>query len=153
MGYVNLVGLFRLDTNAGGVTGHAHPSPLKHSQTTESKMLEAVKASIPVNVELRGLLTDDVKSAFDLVMPKVRRSQLGHDAVQHLDVVSCWKGLQYSNATELVLWDRLFRESLASHIKLHLLQAFVTHLSRCRGRCSPRISADAHCLITAVGVT
>jgi hypothetical protein len=126
----------RLDTSVGGVTGHAHPLPSSTPQTPETEILEFVLAKVMMDVELRGLLTDGVKSAFELVFPNVRRSQMSHDAVQHLDVVSCWKGLQYSNAVELVRWDHLFRESLASHIKLHLLQDFAFHLLGCCGKCS-----------------
>jgi hypothetical protein len=110
-------------------------------------------AKVMMDVELRGLLTDGVTSAFELVFPNVRRSQLSHDAVQHLDVVSCWKGLQYSKANELVLWDRLLRESLAAHIQLHLLQDFAFHLLGCCGKFSSRKPCNGHRMTTVVGVT
>jgi len=77
---------------------------------------------------LRGFVNQDWASSSALVLPRVRRSPPSDDTVRHLELVSCWKGLSHSQAIELTSWERLFKQSLASHIKQHLLQDAIHRL-------------------------
>jgi hypothetical protein len=81
-----------------------------------------------LDVILRGLANEDLPPSSAIVLPRVRRSAIGDGAVQHLDVVSCWKGLSFSTVLELTMWEDLFKESLASQIKQRLQHEFVEKL-------------------------
>jgi hypothetical protein len=84
---------------------------------------------VMVDVVLRGFSNEDLAPSSALVLPRVRRSPPSDDTVQHLELVSLWKGLSHSQAIELAWWERLFKQSLASQIKQHLLQDVVHRLS------------------------
>ncbi|KAF1848155.1 uncharacterized protein K460DRAFT_403452 [Cucurbitaria berberidis CBS 394.84] len=107
-----------LYTKAGSVVGHAHPSPGKPIiPTDDTQHLRDLVASVPFNVTLDGLGTKDNATASDLLFPRVRRSPFSDEAISHLDVVSCWKGISHSQGVELELWQRLFRKCLASQVE------------------------------------
>jgi hypothetical protein len=91
--------------------------------------LHILLSKIPVDMVLRGLPNEDLPPSSALNFPRVRRSPLVAGTVQHLDMVSCWKGLSHSQGLELTLWEHLFKQSLASRIKQRLLQDLVHQLS------------------------
>ncbi|KAH5399897.1 hypothetical protein HBI32_180620 [Parastagonospora nodorum] len=115
------------------VIGHAHPSPITdtmESNTDQSlPSLHQLVDKVMVDVVLRGFSNEDLAPSLALVLPRVRRPPPSDDTVQHLELVSLWKGLSHSQSIELAWWERLFKQSLASQIKQHLLQDVVHRLS------------------------
>jgi hypothetical protein len=100
-----------------------------------NERLQDLVSKVALDVELQGLANDDLPPACALVVPRVRRSTFTEDTVQHLDIVSCWKGLSNSQALELAMWERLFKACLASQLKQRLLQDFANRLSGYLGEC------------------
>lgn len=121
------------------VTGHAHPSLMgaKVANTEDEGLshLHNLVSGMPLHIVPRGFADEGLTPTSALVYPQVRRSPLGNEVVQHLDIVSCWKGLSQSQTLELTIWARLFRESLASHIKYHLQHDLTEQLSGYPGEC------------------
>jgi hypothetical protein len=72
---------------------------------------------------VRGLSSDGVATASDLLCLLTRRSPITNDAIQHLDNVSQWRGISPAQAVELKVWLGVFRESLESLIKKRVQQA------------------------------
>ncbi|KAH8731798.1 hypothetical protein GQ44DRAFT_766854 [Phaeosphaeriaceae sp. PMI808] len=120
----------QINTDAG-VTSHAHPlpSPEQHSAYREDGLQNLI-SKVPLDIKLYGLINDDLPSATGFVFPRVRRSSITSDAVQHLDIISCWKGLSHSQGLELTTWEYLFKESLASQIEEYLQREFINDLSK-----------------------
>jgi hypothetical protein len=90
--------------------------------------LQDLVSKVTLDVELQGLANDDLPHAYTHVVPRVRRSTFTEDAVQHLDIVSCWKRLSKSQVLELATWEQLFKECLASQLKQRLQQDFADRL-------------------------
>lgn len=88
-----------------------------------------------MDIVLSGMPVDGRSNAVDFIVPHVRRSPLGFGPAQHLDVISCWKGVTYAQACELASWDCFFKECLAVQIKEYLQCEFLNSLS---GPSSPR---------------
>jgi hypothetical protein len=66
-----------------------------------------------IEFQLRGLLGVDRSTVCDVYSPEVRRSPTTHRmTVTHLDLVTCWKGLSYAQAAEILFWENVFRLSL-----------------------------------------
>jgi hypothetical protein len=108
-----------------------------HVQESISDLPDLV-SNLTLDIVIRGLANQGPPLITAFFLPDVRRSPLTKGAVQHLDTVSCWKGLSQSRARELSTWERLFEESLAVQIKEHLQRRFVVYLSKCHGTYHPR---------------
>jgi hypothetical protein len=125
-----------MDTCAN-VTGHAHPSTMRanvaHIEDEGLSHLRNLVSTVPLRIVLRGFADEGLAPTSTLIFPQVRRSPLREESVQHLDLVSCWKGLSPSQALELTTWTRLFRECLGSQIKARLQQDIPEQLSRYPG--------------------
>jgi hypothetical protein len=108
--------------------GHAHPPFTADIPKDKTGRLQDLVRKVALDVELRGLANEDLPPAYAPVIPRVRRSTFTEDAVQHLDIVSCWKGLSKSQVLELATWEHLFKECLASQLKQCLEQDFAERL-------------------------
>ncbi|CAO2647443.1 Nn.00g083650.m01.CDS01 [Neocucurbitaria sp. VM-36] len=109
---------------------HAHPSPAKPTvPMDDSRRVREFSASLAFQVVLDGLAARDNITVADMHCPRVRRSPYSDRAISHLDVISCWKGLSYSQAMELTLWEQLFRRCLALQVKEWLQGIAVKHVS------------------------
>lgn len=108
---------------------HAHPSPANLTVSMDDELRRrAFISSLTFDIKLEGFATREKLSVADLHIPRVRRSPYSDAPVSHLDVVSCWKGLSYSQATELILWERLFQQCLALQIRKRLQGVVIKHL-------------------------
>ncbi|KAH7071425.1 hypothetical protein BKA63DRAFT_419420 [Paraphoma chrysanthemicola] len=110
---------------------HAHPS-LKHAKTATPNADDPwdLVQRMTLEVTLQGLLGDERPSPASMFLPRVRRSPLSRDNVQHLDIVSCWKGISPSQGNELAAWEGVFEECLASHLSKHLQEGCVKWLNQ-----------------------
>ena len=64
-------------------------------------------------------------SSFDIYCPQlVRFDDNGNNIVQHLDVVTTWKGVSHEQAVELLFWEQAFQKSLESLIEGTLISDF-----------------------------
>lgn len=108
-------------------TAHAHPASARSHESNRA----ASKAPVapPMDIVLSGMPVDGRSNAVDFIVPHVRRSPLGFGPAQHLDVISCWKGVTYAQACELASWDCFFKECLAVQIKEYLQCEFLNSLS------------------------
>ncbi|KAJ4293601.1 hypothetical protein N0V90_008884 [Kalmusia sp. IMI 367209] len=90
---------------------HAHPpTPPKQGNHSSERMTT-------IDFQLRGLHGMGKSQVTDIYCPQVRRSRFHEEySVNHLDVVSCWKRLSLSQATEVINWERLFCDVLEVHI-------------------------------------
>ncbi|KAF2105660.1 hypothetical protein BDV96DRAFT_358674 [Lophiotrema nucula] len=105
---------------------HAHPPPTEHAS---SSALRSVIDSFDPVVRLRGLPGFERPKVSDVFCPDVRRPGYPADfAVNHLDVVFCWKGLSYSQAREIKAWEEVFHDALGSMIFQSVLQTFTEYL-------------------------
>jgi hypothetical protein len=102
---------------------------LGNAPKDEAECLHDLVDKVALDIVLRGLANDDLPPACAPVLPRVRRSAFTENVVQHLDVVSSWKGLSASQALEIAIWEHLFKEALASQLKQRLQQDFVNRLS------------------------
>lgn len=93
----------------GSVTGHAHPYPPTESVLDGDYKLRRLHASLAKDVHLEVVL---VVPSDDPIIPRVRRTPPSGESVQHLDLVSCWKGLSYQQARELDIWEQSFEASI-----------------------------------------
>ncbi|KAG9193470.1 hypothetical protein G6011_03505 [Alternaria panax] len=116
-----------------GVTGHAHPSASSVSlDETGHQYVERFLANVVFDVELCGLALHSNASPSDMHCPRLRRSESKQQAIDHLDVVSCWKGISNAQALELTLWERLFQTCLASQVENDLRRRTIVQLSKVR---------------------
>jgi hypothetical protein len=91
---------------------HGHPSPKMPEPTSVQAILDLFRKS-DIEFQLRGLLGVDRSTVSDVYSPEVRRSPTTHRmTVTHLDLVTCWKGLSYAQAAEILFWENVFRLSL-----------------------------------------
>jgi hypothetical protein len=112
-----------------------------HSEDEGLSCLRNLVSSVPLRIALRGFADEGLAPTSTLICPQVRRSQFSEESVQHLELVSCWKGLSPSQVLELTTWTRLFRECLGSQIKTRLQQHIVEQLSRYPGECHSFLGA------------
>jgi hypothetical protein len=125
------------------VTGHAHPTSndVRDIETVDLQDLSNLIYKVPLDIVLSGLANEHSSPALAPIIPSVRRSPLTSGAVQHLDIVSCWKNLSSSQTTELTMWEGLFKECLASQIKQHLQHSFAKRLKEYPGKYSFLLTA------------
>lgn len=100
-------------------TTHAHPLTLPTPRTIS----EHCDPSIYYNdlftngLRLRGLQGEGRSNATQVYCPEVRRSYFnGNSPINHLDSVSCWRGLDLKQADEIFAWERVFRKALEEQI-------------------------------------
>lgn len=55
-------------------------------------------------------------------------------AIQHIDVVTCWKGLTYSQASELAFWEQAFRHCLTLQVESSLRMLIATQLRQLQSK-------------------
>ncbi|KAL1597022.1 hypothetical protein SLS60_008604 [Paraconiothyrium brasiliense] len=99
---------------------HAHPStppmprtPERYNSMTERLWSMYGKGLYADGLQLRGLPGEDRSTAAEVYCPDVRRSGFNNNlSINHLDVVSCWKGLNLQQAEEVLTWERIFRKAL-----------------------------------------
>jgi hypothetical protein len=106
-----------------------------HSEDEGLSRLRDLVSRVPLRIALRGFADESLTPTSTLICPQLRRSPFSKESVQHLDIVSCWKGLSPSQVLELTTWMRLFRECLGSQIKARLQQIIVEQLSQYPGEC------------------
>ncbi|KAF2703009.1 hypothetical protein K504DRAFT_186567 [Pleomassaria siparia CBS 279.74] len=112
---------------------HAHPHPQNRKPNSSQQIRELLR-TIHVDLRLRGLPGANTSKVTDLYCPEVRRSMpMRNRHINHLDVVSCWKGLSFRRASEVLLWEDLFRHSLESQVRDTLLHNLAEHLSHRHG--------------------
>ncbi|KAF2448625.1 hypothetical protein P171DRAFT_216690 [Karstenula rhodostoma CBS 690.94] len=106
-------------------TMHAHPLTPPTPRTTPEHDDPAMErlSSIYYNrllakgLQLRGLQGEDRSTATQVYCPEVRRSYLNNNSrINHLDSVSCWRGLDFKQAEEVFTWERVFRKALEEQI-------------------------------------
>lgn len=108
-----------------GPSAHTHAHPSGNSKyEAPSKAFSKTPVPPPMHIVLQGMLVNGRATSCDLIIPHVRRSAPAGGLVQHLDVVSCWKGVTHLQAWELATWDCFFKECLAMQIKEHLGHEF-----------------------------
>jgi hypothetical protein len=102
---------------ARSYAGHAHPCP-KNDRPANTQQLSEIFADIDVEVNLRGLAGENRRKVTDVYCPEVRRSTpTGYQHINHLDVVSCWKGLTFQQACEIAQWESLFKKALEGQLR------------------------------------
>jgi hypothetical protein len=111
---------------------------IAHSENGRLSHLQDLVSRVPLRIALRGFADEGISTP---ICPQVRRSPLSEESVQHLDLVSCWKGLSPSHVVELTTWTRLFRECLGDLIKAWLQRDMVEQLSRYPGKCPSFLEA------------
>ncbi|KAF2685134.1 hypothetical protein K458DRAFT_388028 [Lentithecium fluviatile CBS 122367] len=95
---------------------HAHPSTpaVRRREVPEDRCHSSDDIAIEVNLDDQPGPAGFV----DVYCPKVRRRPfVTADHVNLLDVISCWKGLSHTQATEVSIWNRLFREGLEEQLR------------------------------------
>ncbi|KAF1836078.1 hypothetical protein BDW02DRAFT_256683 [Decorospora gaudefroyi] len=115
------------------VVGHAHPSPDNATPPAEDEKQQYLRhllEGVVFDIQLRGLAASPNGSAHSVHSPKVRRSDFKQAAINHLDVVSCWKSVSNSQAVELILWERLFQQCLTSQIEDRFKHIVMTKMSK-----------------------
>lgn len=94
--------------------------------------LESLLANVAFNAELCGLALHSNAPPFEMHYPRLRRSESKQQAIDHLDMVSCWKGISNAQALEITLWERLFQRCLASQVEDDLRCRAIVQLSKVR---------------------
>ncbi|KAI8933292.1 hypothetical protein NX059_009919 [Plenodomus lindquistii] len=108
-----------------GAASHAHPSPVDSAPPADSmQYLEDAAARLPLHVKLEGLAAIGQLNAQNAYRPRVRRSGSTEQAIEHVDVVTCWKGLSFAQAGELAFWEHAFRQCLTSQVE-HTLRLVI----------------------------
>ncbi|KAL1799300.1 hypothetical protein ACET3X_003337 [Alternaria dauci] len=117
-----------------GSASHAHPSAGSLSSDDAGyQYFESLLANVAFDVELHGLALRSTASPSEMRCPLLRRSESKQQAINHLDVVSCWKGISDAQALELTLWERLFRRCLISQVENDLRRRTIVQLNNVRG--------------------
>ncbi|KAF2651271.1 hypothetical protein K491DRAFT_719977 [Lophiostoma macrostomum CBS 122681] len=114
------------------VVSHSHPL----SETDElHKMLRDLLGGLQVDFRLRNLPGSGKSRVTDVYCPEVRRSPLRDSLnVNHLDVVSCWKGLSFHQASEIAYWESTFKSCLEDTAFDAIAAAFAMFLERLKKR-------------------
>ncbi|PVI00942.1 hypothetical protein DM02DRAFT_654964 [Periconia macrospinosa] len=104
----------------GGGNTHAHPSP-------ETDLMSLLFRDGGIDIQLSG--SPARSDASDMYCPQIRRSPLSNaHAVNHIDVVSCWKGLSLRQASEALMWERFHDEALVVQVTDSLRTLFLRGL-------------------------
>ena len=118
-------------------SSHCLPSPSSHAHPVTKTFYDSQEPyTIPsIEVELRGLTGEQRRHAWEMFCPVVRRSSTHNEfPIQHLDVVSCWKGISCRQASEIMFWEAVFKESLEKLVAQELLDAFGEELRTTHGK-------------------
>ncbi|KAF2865807.1 hypothetical protein BDV95DRAFT_612381 [Massariosphaeria phaeospora] len=108
---------------------HSHPYPRPEKVNQRSVLVQLQPADLDITVEVRGLAGASRRKATDVYCPEVRRSPFSTiHHVNHLDVVSCWKGLSLRQACEVVVWERLFERALEAQLWGFVRAGVLSHL-------------------------
>ena len=103
---------------------HAHPSQW-HSDRTCSKTSSPPSPQIEVELDLRSVTPTKSSSALDVYCPQSRRRlSQPQNSVEHLDVISTWKGLYIAQVYEIVFWENSFKASLEKLVSEALMVRF-----------------------------
>ena len=105
---------------------HAHPA----SEADDVRStLRDIFDNLQVDFRLRNPLGAVRTRVTDVYCPEIRRSQLREQRdVNHLDVVSCWKGLSYKQAAEIAYWENSFKVCLEETVLEALAEPFGVYL-------------------------
>jgi hypothetical protein len=116
------------------VISHAHPSPVSSAvPQDDAECLRERLDNFVFDVELCGLAANSKASPQAMHLPRLRRSEsTTNQVVNHLDVVSLWKSLSNTQALELTLWERFFKQCLTLHVEERLRFIAITQLSKCK---------------------
>ncbi|OCK86709.1 uncharacterized protein K441DRAFT_32908 [Cenococcum geophilum 1.58] len=80
---------------------------------------------IEVELDLRGLTPTKSSSALDVYCPQSRRHlSQSQNSVEHLDVISTWKGLSIAQVYEIMFWGNSFKASLEKLVSKVLMDRF-----------------------------
>ena len=96
-------------------TTHAHPlTPPEHYDPSMDRLPPIYYKDLFANgLRLRGLQGEGRSSAIQVYCPEIRRSYFNNGcSTNHLDSVSCWRGLNMKQAEEVYSWERVFRKAL-----------------------------------------
>ncbi|CAI6294726.1 unnamed protein product [Periconia digitata] len=97
------------------LAGHVHAHPT-FSSSFAPRLASPHPISMTIDVQLSGhsLKSDPA----DMYCPQVRRSPLSSDdcAVNHIDVVACWKGITLRQASELLMWEHFHNDALMTQV-------------------------------------
>ncbi|KAH9882601.1 hypothetical protein J1614_000837 [Plenodomus biglobosus] len=119
----------RMPPTGSNLAPHAHPLPGNSVPPDDAmQRLEDMAASLPLHVQLHGLAAEEQSDAHNAYRPRVRRSASTSQAIEHVDIVTCWKGLSYSQASELTFWKHAFRICLSSQIERALRSIIVAQM-------------------------
>ncbi|KAF2646638.1 hypothetical protein P280DRAFT_15590 [Massarina eburnea CBS 473.64] len=100
---------------------HAHPSP-------DAACDRLRLASVSIDVSLQGWVPEQEPA--DICCPKVLRSPFDSASpVNHLDVISCWKGLSYIQSCEITMWERLHHRALSKQVSEGLRMTLLRELA------------------------
>lgn len=100
------------------VAPHAHPSLVESGPACNpTQRLEDLALSLPLQVDLEGLAASGQNDVHSMYHPRVRRSVSASQAMEHVDIVTCWKGLSHPQACELAFWEHAFRDCIRLQIE------------------------------------
>jgi hypothetical protein len=112
-------------------TTPTHPSLRCHLLTSihpSSDIFETPPAStssnMSISVEVSGTLLPRNRAVLDLYKPKLRSFDTPNGDIEHLDVVTTWKGLSINNALEIIFWERATKKALEHHVEEALVAMF-----------------------------
>jgi hypothetical protein len=80
-----------------------------------------------ISVEVSGTSLPRKRTILELYKPKLRSfdtSAFQDGDVEHLDVVTTWKGLSINHALEIIFWERATKLALESHVEETLVALF-----------------------------
>jgi hypothetical protein len=118
------------------VTSHAHPTSGADLDPGDEgcQQLLSLISKVTLDIVVWGLAGEDLSSPCAPLFPVVRRPAATGAAVQNLEVISCWKNLSSSQASEICVWEQLFKECLALQIKRYLQREFGKWLTEYPGK-------------------
>lgn len=96
-------------------TTHAHPLTPPEDYDPAVDRLPSIyyKGLLANGLRLKGLQGEGRSSAIQVYCPEIRRSHFNNNSpTNHLDSVSCWRGLDMKQAEEVYSWERVFRQAL-----------------------------------------
>jgi hypothetical protein len=81
-----------------------------------------------INVEICGAGLPRRRAIVELYRPKLQSFDefpMGQENIEHLDVVTTWKGLSSGHAHEILFWERATKAALESYVEETLIAMFV----------------------------
>ncbi|KAG9198418.1 hypothetical protein G6514_010181 [Epicoccum nigrum] len=95
----------------------------------EEQRVRALVARQAIALNLQGLPFEHAPTVTDVLMPKIRRSELNEKVnPSHLDLTTCWKGLTHSQSTELAMWYHFLHRSLHAEVRMRLRESLIGDL-------------------------